>query len=154
MNHGPKCLSAKERLFVDYYIQTGNADKSYVLAGYSNKGGVANAESGRIAKRPRVAAAIEARQKEIADKRLFTLIEGLEYLADVMRDPFAGDKLKLQALDRIARLNGWNKDKVDITSGGERIRTEIVFIDTSLNTDNPNGMTGIQDTEKQSEFPI
>ena len=77
-------LSVKQKLFVDYYIQTkGNASEAARKAGYSPK--TAYAMGIENLKKPSIQAAIQARTAELENERTATTQEVLEYLAEVLR---------------------------------------------------------------------
>ena len=66
-------LPQKEKLFVDYYVQTNNGALSYLQAGYKAKSKeVASACASSLLKRPRVAAALEAIWAKIHKKTEIT----------------------------------------------------------------------------------
>ena len=77
-------LSVKQRLFVDYYIQTkGNATQAALKAGYSPK--TAYTIAAENLRKPQIQAAIHARTAELENERTATTQEVLEYITAVMR---------------------------------------------------------------------
>lgn len=77
-------LSVKQKLFVDYYIQTkGNASEAARLAGYSLK--TAYAMGQENLKKPSIQKALQVRTAELENERTATTQEVLEYITAVMR---------------------------------------------------------------------
>ena len=76
-------LSVKQRLFVDYYIQTANATESAKRAGYSSK--TAYSIGQRLLTKVELQEAIRRRTAELETERTAKAQEILEYLASVMR---------------------------------------------------------------------
>lgn len=76
-------LTEKQRRFVDYYIETGNASEAARRAGYSEK--IANRIGTENLSKPVIKAAIDARLKELEDKRIAKADEVLEFLTATLR---------------------------------------------------------------------
>ena len=76
-------LNERQKLFVDFYIQTHNLSESARRAGYSVK--TAYSTGCELLKNPKIQTAIQARTKELETKRTADTQEILEYLAAVMR---------------------------------------------------------------------
>ena len=76
-------LTERQKRFVDYYIQTGNAAEAARKAGYSAKN-PRNVASEILAK-PYIQAAIQTRLAELDSERTADTKEILEYLTAVMR---------------------------------------------------------------------
>lgn len=76
-------LTEKQKRFVDYYIETGNATESARRAGYSSK--TAEAIGLENLGKPRIKAAIDARLKELEDKRIAKADEVLKFLTATLR---------------------------------------------------------------------
>lgn len=77
-------LTVKQKLFVDYYIQTkGNASEAARRAGYSPKTAFRTGQENM--QKPAVLEAINARTAQLESERTATTQEVLEYLASVMR---------------------------------------------------------------------
>lgn len=76
-------LTEKQKRFVDFYIETGNAAEAARRAGYKEK----NADStGREnLRKPTVKAAIDARLKELEDSRIAKADEVLKFLTATLR---------------------------------------------------------------------
>ncbi|WP_330848208.1 terminase small subunit [Limosilactobacillus fermentum] len=66
-------LTAKQRLFADEYIKSGNATQSYIKAGYSVKSEkVAGVNATRMLGNARVKSYIEAKMAEIESRKIAT----------------------------------------------------------------------------------
>ncbi|WP_346879315.1 terminase small subunit [Clostridium sp. UBA7791] len=76
-------MTPKQKAFVDYYIELGNATEAYIRAGYNKKG--ARANSSRLIANDSIKQYIDERLKEIEDKRIAKGEEVLQYLTRVMR---------------------------------------------------------------------
>lgn len=76
-------LTEKQKRFVDYYVETGNATEAAKRAGYSAK--TAKQVGQENLTKPYLKAAIDARLKELASARIATAEEVLQYLTSAMR---------------------------------------------------------------------
>ena len=87
-------LTEKQKRFVDYFIETGNASEAARRAGYS-KGSITTANKWIIPKNPQfkpdLYEAIGKRLQELKNKRTATLSEVLEFMTAVMRGEVAED---------------------------------------------------------------
>ncbi len=78
-----KKLTVKQKKFVDFYVETGNATESAIRAGYSKRtAAVIGQENLR---KPYIRKAIAARLKELESKRVATAKEVMEFLTSTMR---------------------------------------------------------------------
>ena len=131
-------LTEKQKKFVDYYIQTnGNASEAARLAGYSEK--TARASGAENLTKPNIKNAIDARLKELENKRTANAQETLELLTSIMRGELeskefavvgTGDgfskveifsktpstKERLKAAESMARIHGLFKDNMNINN--------------------------------------
>lgn len=78
-----KSLTVKQRRFVDAYIETGNAAEAARLAGYKSRN--ADVMGRENLRKPTVRKVLEARLKEIEDKRIAKAKEVMEFLTSSMR---------------------------------------------------------------------
>lgn len=79
-------LTAKQRLFADEYIKSGNATQSYIKAGYSVKSEkVAGVNATRMLGNARVKAYIDAKMTEIESHKIADAKEVLQYYTRVLR---------------------------------------------------------------------
>lgn len=76
-------LTEKQRRFVDYYIETGNASEAARRAGYSEK--TAGWIGQENLQKPTIKAAIDARLKELEDKRIAKADEVMQFLTSTLR---------------------------------------------------------------------
>ncbi len=100
-------LTNKQRAFVDYYIETGNATEAAIKAGYSKK--TAKETGYENLTKPHLKQYIDKRLKELEDSRIAKGEEVLKYLTKVMRgeekDQFGLDA-SLQDRTKAAELLG------------------------------------------------
>lgn len=78
-----KSLTVKQRWFVDAYIETGNAAEAARRAGYKARN--ADVMGRENLRKPTVRKVLEARLKEIEDKRIAKAKEVMEFLTSSMR---------------------------------------------------------------------
>ena len=76
-------LTEKQKRFVDYYIETGNKTEAAKKAGYSEK--TAASIGDENLRKPAIKAAIDARLKELEDKRIAKADEVLQFLTSTLR---------------------------------------------------------------------
>ena len=76
-------LTEKQRRFVDYYVETGNASEAARRAGYAEK--AAYRTGSENLRKPQVKAAINARLKELEDKRIAKADEVMKFLTSTLR---------------------------------------------------------------------
>ena len=112
-------LTARQKAFCDYYIETGNATEAARRAGYKSKN-MSNMASENLGK-PYIKAYIDERMKSIEDKRIAKAEEVLQYLTRVMRgeekDRYGKDAL-IQDRNKAAEMLGKRyrlfTDKVEV----------------------------------------
>lgn len=115
-------LTEKQKRFIDYYIQTGNATESAILAGYSEN----SAKQIGSENLTKLDTYIKERLDKKEDKRIATADEVLRYLTAVLRgeekDQFGFDA-SLKDRNKAAELLGKRymlfTDKVEQTNKGE-----------------------------------
>ena len=78
-----KSLTVKQQRFVDAYIETGNAAEAARRAGYKSRN--ADVMGRENLRKPTVRKVLEARLKEIEDKRIAKAKEVMEFLTSSMR---------------------------------------------------------------------
>lgn len=76
-------LTEKQRRFVDYYVETGNASEAARRAGYSEK--TAGWIGQENLQKPTIKAAVDARLKELEDKRIARADEVMQFLTSTLR---------------------------------------------------------------------
>lgn len=124
-------MNERQRKFVDFYIQTGNASESARLAGYSKKTDYSIGE--RLLRNVEVRAAIDSRLKELESRRVAQMQEVLEHLTSALRGELteevvtnSGKKFtvpvserdRLKAAEMLLKVQGAFKDKVDVKVSG------------------------------------
>ncbi len=82
-------LTEKQKRFVDYYIETGNASEAARKAGYSEKTCRVTGQENLL--KPAIKSAIGKRLQELKNSRTATLNEVLEFITAVMRGEVAED---------------------------------------------------------------
>ena len=86
-------LTEKQKRFVDYYVETGNAAEAARRAGYKTKPNVQGAQN--LAK-PSIKAAIDARLKELESKRIASADEVLQFLTSSMRGELKDENIVVE----------------------------------------------------------
>ena len=76
-------LTEKQRRFVDYYVEMGNASEAARRAGYAEK--AAYRTGSENLRKPQVKAAIDARLKELEDKRIAKADEVMQFRTSTLR---------------------------------------------------------------------
>ena len=76
-------LTAKQRLFADEYVKSGNATQSAIKAGYAPK--AAYQSGAENLRKPQIKAYIEAKMTEIESRKIATAKEVMEFYARVLR---------------------------------------------------------------------
>lgn len=87
-------LTEKQKRFIDYYIETGNATESARRAGYSPK--TAEAIGLENLGKPRIKAAIDARLKELEDKRIAKADEVMQFLTSTLRGEVKEERIVVE----------------------------------------------------------
>lgn len=77
-------LTAKQRLFADEYIKSGNAMQSAIKAGYSDK--YAKSSSSKMLENVGIKSYIDAKMAEIESSKIATAKEVLEFYTRVLRE--------------------------------------------------------------------
>lgn len=76
-------LTEKQRRFVDYYVETGNKTEAAKKAGYSEK--TAASIGDENLRKPAIKVAIDARLRELEDKRIAKADEVMQFLTSTLR---------------------------------------------------------------------
>lgn len=76
-------LTEKQKRFIDYYLELGNASEAARQAGYSAK--IANRIATENLSKPVIKDAIDARLKELEDARIAKVNEVLQFLTSTLR---------------------------------------------------------------------
>lgn len=132
-------LNERQKRFIEYYIQTGNATESAIKAGYSAK--TAGVNGCNLLKNPKIRNALHTRIENQDRKRVADTQEVLEYLTAVMRGEYqdelamnvgkgkgitavekvklaVGAKERLKAAEMLAKVNGLfiNRQEVEFSN--------------------------------------
>ena len=110
-------LTEKQRRFVDYYIETGNASEAARRAGYSEK--TAGWIGQENLQKPTIKAAIDARLKELEDKRIAKADEVLQFLTSTLRGEVKEERVVVEGTGegrsdaRIIKVQVSARDRLD-----------------------------------------
>lgn len=110
-------LTEKQRRFIDYYIETGNASEAARRAGYSEK--IANRIGTENLSKPVIKAAIDARLKELEDKRIAKAEEVLEFLTSTLRGELKEEQVVVEghgggvSRARIVEVKASTRDRLE-----------------------------------------
>lgn len=113
-----KKLTPKQKAFVDYYIETGNATEAAIRAGYSKK--TARVIGQENLTKPAIKQYIDKRNKVIESERIASITEVKEYWTRVMRgeekDQFGLDASlqdRNKAAENLAKSYGMFINKIE-----------------------------------------
>ena len=106
-------LTAKQRLFANEYIKSGNAMQSAIKAGYSDK--YAKARSAQMLENVGIKAYIDAKMAEIESSKIADAKEVLEFYTRVLREEET-EEVTLAAGDKVVtvRKKPSTKDKIAV----------------------------------------
>ena len=110
-------LTEKQRRFVDYYIETGNASEAARRAGYSEK--TAGWIGQENLQKPTIKAAIDARLKDLEDKRIAKADEVLQFLTSTLRGEVKEERVVVEGTGegrsdaRIIKVQVSARDRLD-----------------------------------------
>ena len=133
-------LNGRQAMFVDYYVQSGNATESAKKAGYSERS--AMAIGCELLRNAKIQAAINARPAQLESERIAKDKEVLEYMTAVMRgeteeevvvnvgtgkgfsraekiNAKVGAKERLKAAEMLAKVNGMFIGKTELEISGK-----------------------------------
>lgn len=79
----------RQKMFADYFLETGNAEQSAIRAGYSER--YARGHAHRLRYQPTIVDYIDKRLEELASERIASVTEIMEYLTNVMRGKSMGE---------------------------------------------------------------
>ena len=110
-------LTEKQRRFVDYYIETGNASEAARRAGYSEK--TAGWIGQENLQKPTIKAAIDARLRELEDKRIAKADEVMQFLTSTLRGEVKEERVVVEGTGdgrsdaRIIRVQVSARDRLE-----------------------------------------
>ncbi|RKD73652.1 terminase small subunit [Sinobaca qinghaiensis] len=105
-------LSEKQKKFIDHYMKTGNAEKSYEAAGYKSARGNAH----KLLQNTAIQNAISIRNKNVEKIRLADLKEVQEFWTNTMRNTELETKERLKASELLAKCNGAFLNRIEHTN--------------------------------------
>lgn len=95
-------LTEKQKRFVDYYVETGNATEAARRAGYSEK--YINTNASKLLQNTTIKAAIGDRLKELESKRIASAEEVLQFLTSTLRGELKDENVVVEGVgDGISR---------------------------------------------------
>lgn len=97
-------MNERQKKFAEYYAQSGNAAKSAIKAGYSEK--YAKADACKILGNPSVAEYIRELSEKVQNERIMTAKERQVLLSDIAKD--GGNDLadRIRAVDTLNKMTG------------------------------------------------
>lgn len=131
-------MNERQKRFVDFYIQTGNASEAARKAGYSEH--VANVAGSKLLTKANIRAEIDQRLGELKTQRTADTQEILEHLTSVVRGELteevvtnSGKKItakvnqrdRLKAAEMLLKVNGAFREQVDV-----KVDSSTLFVET------------------------
>ena len=131
-------MNERQKRFVDFYIQTGNASEAARKAGYSEH--VANVAGSKLLTKANIRAEINSRLGELKTQRTADTQEILEHLTSVVRGELteevvtnSGKKItakvnqrdRLKAAEMLLKVNGAFREQVDV-----KVDSSTLFVET------------------------
>ena len=105
-------LTEKQKRFIDFYIEKGNATEAARLAGY--KGNNLNTVAAQnLAK---LSIFIEERMEQLETKRIASATEVLEYFTTIMRDKKEDTNDRTKCAELLGKRHGLFKESIEINS--------------------------------------
>lgn len=102
-------MNARQKKFAEYYAQSGNATKSAVQAGYSEKFAGQNAD--KLLKNTNIAEYIRELTEKAQDERIMTARERQAVLSDIARS--GEDQDRIRAIDTLNKMTGEYVTKIE-----------------------------------------
>ncbi|SIR49463.1 phage terminase small subunit [Peribacillus simplex] len=108
-------LTEKQKLFADYYIETGNATEAYKRVYKSKNDNTAAKEGFKLLRNPKIAPYLEERNKQLDDSRIADMEEVKRFWSDTLRNEEMDPKHRLKASEYIAKTNAAFIEKQEIS---------------------------------------
>ena len=108
-------LTEKQRRFVDYYVETGNATEAARRAGYKNP----NKASAQNMVKDGICAAVSSRLKELEDKRIAKVDEVMKFLTSTLRGEVEEERIVVEGPG-----DGWSDARIIRVQESARDRLE------------------------------
>lgn len=106
-------LTARQKMFCEYYVASGNATQSAIKAGYSEN--YAKNRIHELLKNVVVCGYIEELQAKTTNARIMSAIERKEWLTNVLKDENNKLQDKLKAIDILNKMDGEYLEKVQLS---------------------------------------
>lgn len=106
-------MNARQKKFAEYYAQSGNATRSAVKAGYSEKYAGQNAD--KLLKNTKIAEYIRQLAEKSQNSRIMTAKERQVLLSDIAKDNENAAADRIKAVDTLNKMTGEYTVKVDTT---------------------------------------
>ena len=142
-------LTEKQKAFCDYYIETLNATESAIRAGYSKNSA---AEMGcENLKKPHIRSYIDARLKQLEDKRIAEAKEVLEHLTAAMRGEIKEEVVVVEGIGnhkskaRIVKKQISAKDRI---KAAELLGKRYALFTDKVDVDGNMGVVIVDDIEE------
>lgn len=104
-------VNARQKSFAEYYAQCGNAAKSAVMAGYSEKFAGQNAD--KLLKNTNIAEYIRELTGKAQDERIMTAKARQVALSDIARDEERPAADRIRAIDTLNKMTGEYVTKIE-----------------------------------------
>lgn len=121
-------LNIRQKKFADYFIQSGNAKESYLKAGYTAEGNVAEVNASRLLRNAKVLEYIVERNRELDAQAIADIEEIKRFWTNIMRDEDADIRDRLKASEYIAKTSGAFIERREI-QGQSHNMIEIAFVE-------------------------
>ena len=117
-------LTAKERAFADYFLETGNRTEAYMDAFDVDDRRKAGQAGSRLMKRDEVQNYLAIARNKVSSERIASAEEVLEFFSDTMRAPSVDMGYRISAAKELAKRYGLDKKVIEAsveTSGNFEI---------------------------------
>lgn len=97
-------MTARQRKFAEYYVESGNATQSAVKAGYSKK--FAHTNASKLLNVEEVKAYMQELTEKGQRERIMSALERQALLSDIARDSDESMTARLRAIDLLNKMTG------------------------------------------------
>lgn len=97
-------MTARQRKFAEYYVESGNATQSAVKAGYSKK--FAHTNASKLLNVEEVKAYVQELTEKGQRERIMSALERQALLSDIARDSDESMTARLRAIDLLNKMTG------------------------------------------------
>lgn len=105
-------MTDQQKLFAQYYHETGNATQSAIMAGYSKDS--ASSQGSRLLNNVKVKKFIDFLRQEEGIQFDMDLEMAIEELVLIIQDRKVKPHYRLEAIDKLSMLKGWKKAETKI----------------------------------------